>query len=156
MFNHCWKIDWWSITTYLCFWWRNKSNSLEQWMMWTVLNILNIPGRESIHLNAHRKNIQKCKFSLHYSVFWHKMFSVIALFISLVLEHKALYGWNHVILKTRGYCEFCWQTWGVKSIFCIHQVFCPYWETLKIGKIWLSDWWLRWGEKPCIIVFFSQ
>jgi len=50
----------------------------------------------------------------------------------------------------------CWQTWGVESIFCIHQVFSPYWETLKIGKIWLSGWWLQWGEKPCIIVFFSQ
>jgi len=52
-------------------------------MIWTVLNILNIPGQESIHLNAHRKNIQKCKFSLHYRIFSLKMFSIIALFIKL-------------------------------------------------------------------------
>lgn len=73
-----------------------------------------------------------------------------------MLKHKALYSLNHVILERRGYCEFCWQTWGVESIFYIHQVFSPLWETLKIRKIWLPEWWLQWGEKPCTIVVFSK
>ena len=58
-------------------------------MMWTVLNILNIPSQESIHLNAHRKNIQNCKVSLHYSIFSLKMFSIIALFIKLDAETQS-------------------------------------------------------------------
>lgn len=137
-------------TTYLCFWWRNKSNSLEQWIIWTVVIILNISGQESMHLNAHRKNTQKCKFSLHYSIFSLKMFSIIALFIKLGAGTQSSVRRKSCHLENK---RILWILLAnLRSrIHLLHSSRNP-----KNWKIWLPEWWLQWGKKPCTIVVFSK
>ena len=125
-------------------------------MMWTVLNILNIPSQESIHLNAHRKNIQNCKVSLHYSIFSLKMFSIIALFIKLDAETQSSVWLKSCHLENKRILWILLANLRSRIHLLHSSSFFSLLGNLKIGKIWFSDRWLQWGEKPCIFVFFSQ